>query len=281
MFEAALRYPVDFVYGGNPDLRPEIGKTWTAGVVLSRTALTHWTFAIDYFSLEVEDTIGGVDPYQICFDPNNEANLFCDDIARDETGNISQVIQLTSNRGLLETTGVDMQVQYSSALPEQFGVGNRSADIGVHVYWTHMLTNREQENPVTPILECAGYFGWPCDSRAKVYPENRVTANIDYQSGPFGAYLQWRWIEGTKNAAPKQWFIYGVSDPALGIPEIDDQHYVDAGLSIEFGEQVSAQLTVNNVLDNDPPRTEQEFNTDTGLYDVFGRSFSLRVNFEY
>jgi outer membrane receptor protein involved in Fe transport len=62
---------------------------------------------------------------------------------------------------------------------------------------------------------------------------------------------------------------------------IDDQHYVDAGLSFGFGQHVSAQLTINNLLDNDPPRTEQDFNTDTGLYDVFGRSFSLRVNFEY
>ncbi len=281
VFEAALRYPVDFLTGGNLALRPEIGETWTAGFVFSPPVLPHWSFAVDYFSLEVEDTIGDVDPYQICFDPNNDANLFCDDIVRDETGNISRVIQLTNNRGLLETTGVDMQVQYGAPLPDRLGIGRGSADIGVHVYWTHMLTNREQDNPVTAVLECAGYFGWPCDSRANVYPRNRVTANIDYQSGPFGAYLQWRWIEGTRNAAPKLSFIYGEPDPILGIPDVSDQHYVDAGFSLEFGERVVAQLGINNVLDNDPPRTEQDFNTDTGLYDVFGRSFSLRLSIEY
>ena len=281
IFEATPRYPVDFHWGGNPDLMPEIGKTWTAGFVFSPSVLPHWTLAVDYFSLEVEDTIGGVDPYQICFDPNNEDNLFCTDIIRDETGNISEVIELTSNRGLLETTGVDTQIQYSATLPDWLEFGRRAADIGVHIYWTHMLTNREQENPVTPVLECAGYFGNPCDSRAAVYPKNRVTANIDYNSGPIGIYLQWRWIEGTENAFPKISSLYGISDPILGIPEISDQHYVDAGLSVEFGQQVSAQLTINNLLDNDPPRTEQDFNTDTGLYDVFGRSFSLRVNFEY
>ncbi len=188
---------------------------------------------------------------------------------------------MTNNRGLLETTGVDMQVQYGAPLPDRLGIGRGSADIGVHVYWTHMLTNREQDNPVTAVLECAGYFGWPCDSRANVYPRNRVTANIDYQSGPFGAYLQWRWIEGTRNAAPKLSFIYGEPDPILGIPDVSDQHYVDAGFSLEFGERVVAQLGINNVLDNDPPRTEQDFNTDTGLYDVFGRSFSLRLSIEY
>ncbi len=281
VFEAALRYPVDLLTGGNPELRPEIGETWTAGFVFSPSVLPHWAFAVDYFSLSVEDTIGGVDPYQICFDPNNGANLFCDDIVRDETGNISQVIELTSNRGLLETTGVDTQVQYSANLPDGLGIGHRSADIGLHVYWTHMLTNREQENPVTSVLECAGYFGEPCNSRAAVYPKNRVTANVDYTSGPVGVYLQWRWVDGTKNAFPKVSLLYGIADPVLGIPEISDQHYVDAGLSIEFGEHVVAQLTINNVLDNDPPRTQQAFNTDTGLYDVFGRSFSLRVNFEY
>jgi len=281
VFEATPRYPVDFLWGGNPNLRPEIGETWTAGVVVSPALLPHWTFAVDYFSLAVEDTIGGVDPYVICFDPNNQTNLFCDDIERDETGNISYVSELTNNRGLLKTTGIDTQIQYSAPLPDWLGISHESADIGVHVYWTHMLTNREQENPVTAVLECAGYFGEPCNSRASVYPRNRVTANIDYSSGPAGIYLQWRWVEGTRNAAPKVSYLYGIPDPVLGIPEISDQHYVDTGISFEFGTHIRAQLTINNLLGSDPPRTEQLFNTDPGLYDVFGRSFSLRLFAEY
>ena len=63
--------------------------------------------------------------------------------------------------------------------------------------------------------------------------------------------------------------------------EIDEQHYVDAGLDYEFGDHVSASLGINNVFDNDPPRTEQQFNTDTGFYDVFGRSYTLRLSVQY
>jgi outer membrane receptor protein involved in Fe transport len=281
VFEATLRYPVGFLSGGNTNLKPEIGKTWTAGVVWSPLALPDWAIAVDFFSLEVEDTIGDVDPYQICFDPNNVGNVFCDAIVRDETGNVSHISELTNNRGLMETTGIDTQIQYRADLPDALGIGNHSADIGVHLYWTHMLTNREQENPVTPVLECAGYFGWPCDSRAAVLPRNRVMANIHYQSGPLGMHLHWRWIDGTRNAAPMRSFIFGVPDPELGIPEIDEQHYVDAGLDYQFGDHLSASLSINNVFDNDPPRMEQQFNTDTGLYDVFGRSYTLRLSVQY
>jgi outer membrane receptor protein involved in Fe transport len=286
-FEAIPRYPVEYLLGGNPNLVPEEGETWTVGAVISPEALPNWTFTIDYFALEVTDTIGGINSFSICFDPLNTDNLFCEDLSRDASGNVSRIADLTGNRGLLETNGIDTQVQYATDLPPSLGLGDRGADLSLNIYWTHMLTNNEQENPVTQIIECAGYFGWPCDNdaRAAVYPENRVTTNVHYASGPLGLHLTWRWIDGTENRTPLGAEIYfNFSDLEPAIPSVDDKHYLDLGFAYDFSDWLTARFGVNNLLDNDPPMMADavwDNNTDAGLFDVFGRSYYLTLSAQF
>jgi outer membrane receptor protein involved in Fe transport len=124
-----------------------------------------------------------------------------------------------------------------------------------------MLTNEVQENPATAILDCAGYFGEPCDNdlRAATFSKNRFTGNVHYASGPLGLHLTWRWIEGTDNAAPLS----------------------TAGLGYSFSDDFSARLGVTNLLDNDPPMMADavfDNNTDAGLFDIFGRSYYLTLS---
>ena len=146
-----------------------------------------------------------------------------------------------------------------------------------------MFENKEQENPATEILDCAGSFGWPCDTdaRVNVYSKDRVTTNMHYASGPFEAHLTWRWIVGTDNAAPLRSAIIGYPDPNLAIPSVSDEHYVDFGVAYAFGDNVTMRFGVNNLLDNDPPLMADavfEINTATSLYDVFGRSYYLTLS---
>ena len=283
IFEATLRYPVDFLRGGNPGLQPEVGSTWTAGAVILPASLSKWTFSIDYFSLEVDDTIGFIDVFEVCFDRSNVGDVFCDKIARDETGNMAHFSELTGNRGLLETTGIDTQIQYRTELPDLMGIA-AAASLGVNLYWTHLLTYKEQENLVTSVLECAGYFGGPCDFLANTSPKNRVTAGVHYTSGRLGLHALGRWIEGTTNAIPIELSLIGFEDPILTIPEIEDVFYVDVGLDYQFGDEMSAQFGINNLFDKDPPQMADQApsnNTDTGFYDVFGRNFYLALAMQF
>jgi outer membrane receptor protein involved in Fe transport len=284
VFEAIDRYPVVYTFGGNPDLVPETGETWTAGVVMTPSFMPNWTITVDYFTLEVTDTIGWIDAMEICFDPLNTVHEFCDDIARDVTGNVSDITELTSNRGILETTGVDTQVQYSTELPASLSLGSGIADLSVNVYWTHMFTNKEQENPVTEVIDCAGYFGWPCDFRANTFSADRVTTNVHYAAGQLGLHLTWRFIDGTDNAAPLKSEIVGYPDPDLSIPYISSENYLDFGASYDFTDNLSARFGVSNLLDNEPPfmaDAVRSNNTDTGLFDIFGRSYYLVLSAHY
>jgi iron complex outermembrane receptor protein len=282
IFEAIPFYPVDFFWGGNPDLVPEVGKTWTVGSVITPTSLPNWQFTVDYFYLEVTDTIGEIESDLICFDPLNTGNVFCENLKRDASGNVFEISDLTSNRGLLETSGIDTQVQYQTDLPGWTAFQDYSASLMVNVYWTHVFSFKNQENPATEILECAGYFGWPCQYRS--YPANRVTTNFTYTSGPLELYLSWRWIDGMKNAAPKRSAIFGVPDPDLAVPVVKEKHYLDVGSAYTFRDRYQLRFIVSNLLGTKPPQMADQSwsnNTDEGLYDVFGRSYRVTLSAQF
>jgi outer membrane receptor protein involved in Fe transport len=277
VFEATKDYVAEYTYGGNPYLDPETGETWTVGAIFTPGFAPGLTLSVDYFDLEVTDTIGDISSFDICFDELNTGNVFCDNLRRGPSGNIDAVTNVTSNRGLAETTGIDTQVHYRSDLPNWLAIGDHSSDVTFNLYWTHYFTHKSQENPVTTIYDCAGYFGWPCDLIA--YPENRLTSTINYRSGPLGMHLTWRWIEGTRNG---YWFDPFFSEeypPA--IPELADKNYLGLGFSYDFNDRLRAYFLIANLTDTGPPQMALQAatnNTDLGLYDVFGRSYLLRLS---
>ncbi len=236
-----------FLDGGNLDLGPETGDTWTAGFVLTLSSLPNLSVAVDYFDFELEDTIGGLDSLLICFDPVNGQRVLRQYRARRDRQRCPD-INLTSNRGLTETTGIDFQIDYRTDLPGSFGIGGLGADMAVDIYWTHLLSYNVQENVVTAVLDCAGYYGWPCwgADESDTFAENRVSGNVHYSSGPLGMRLGWRWIEGTDSGAVLGSAYFGYPDPILAVPKVGNEYYLDLGLSFDFSDILTARFGVNN-----------------------------------
>jgi iron complex outermembrane receptor protein len=286
VFEALENYPIYVTVGGNPELKPESSDTLTIGVVLNPSAIPGLTLAVDYFDLEITDTIGDIAAMIICFDPLNTTGVFCDNIKRDATLNIVELYEPTSNRGLLATNGIDTQLQYATDLPSSMAILNGNARININAFWTHIISNAWQENIVTEVYECAGYFGIPCvmDLNGGTIPVNRITSSFNYISGALDIHLTWRWIEGTRNAAPFYSALFGVPDPDLAIPTVPSYNYFDLGFGYQFSDSILGRFGINNLFDKQPPQmadTVWSNNTDTGLYDVFGRTFYLSVNMEF
>ena len=282
VFEATRAYPVDWTFGGNPDLVPESSDTFTVGFVLTPVSIPNLTIAVDYYDLEITDTIGDVDPMSVCFDASNAAGVFCDNVQRDASGNIAEVYDLFQNRGLLATDGIDIQAQYVIDLPGSMAIANDYAQLSISSIWTHVFSTKNQENLATTVFECSGFFGWPCEQ--EVNPENRMNTRFNYSSGPFTAHLTWRWIDGMVNAAPKSSGDYGVPDPVLAIPEVSSWSYFDLGFSYLFGQSTMVQFGVNNLTDKAPAFMADAVsnnNTSASTYDVFGRSYFLRVSYQF
>jgi outer membrane receptor protein involved in Fe transport len=282
VFEATRFYPTDFIFGGNPELTPESSDTFTAGFVITPVSIPKLVIAVDYYELEVTDTIGEVDSFVVCFDTLNTAGVFCENLRRDSTGNVFEVIDLFQNLGQQSTDGVDIQVQYQFDLPDSLSLFGSSALLSINSIWSHVFSMHNQENIVTSVFECEGYFGWPCN--AEVNPENRLLTNFNYSSGPFTAQLTWRWIDSMKNAAPLGSWIFGVPDPLVQIPRVSSWNYFDLGLSYQFGRSIDLKFGINNLLDEKPAfMADAAFsnNTATGTYDVFGRSYYLGMSYRF
>ncbi len=158
------------------------------------------------------DSIGSIDATSICFDPSNTSNLFCENLTRDPdpmgaNGNIVEVLEPQSNRGLISTEGVDTQINYRTDLPDGLSIFDGSAQLIVNLAWTHTLEYKWQQTPFSEIADCAGFFGEFCavgvdigDIIGLVIPKNRVTTNINYATGPLSIHLTSRWIDGITNA---------------------------------------------------------------------------------
>lgn len=274
---------VNSILGGNPTLNPETADTLTIGLLFTPTPAL--SIGLDYFDLEVEDTIGEINPLEICFDSSNTGNLFCNNIRRDPvTFNIIELSEPVSNRGISGVRGVDTQIEYSSMLPAQFGFSGTGADLRLGVVWTHLLSKEDQENAVSTVRECEGKFGPPCGfGNSVTFPSDRVTANTRYSSGDLDVNLSLRWISGSDNAAPEGLAQFGIFDPVLNVPDIGAETYVDIGIGYQFTSQFSARLAIINATDEQPPFMADwvfQNNTDTLMYDIFGRSYRLGFTFE-
>ena len=289
VFEATAGFPADFIFGGNPLLEPEEAETLTVGFVFDIDWLQGVQVSIDYFDLEVTDTIGVLDATIACFDVANTDNLFCGNIERDPvSNNVNRVYEPAVNRGKLHTEGIDTMISVAAELPGALALFDGQADLAVDIAWTHVLENSEQETSFGTEFDCAGLFGYPCSwvlSRGTdTYPEDRVTTNLRYYSGNFSANLSWRWISGTDNGVIPYGEVTGVgwADPA--IRSIGSESYTDLGLAYGFSDNVEARFTVANLTDQDPPLTADNGganNTDTTLYDIFGRSYTLALSLQF
>jgi outer membrane receptor protein involved in Fe transport len=283
VFEATPFLPIEFTQGGNPDLVPEEADTFTAGLVISPLSLPNWEFAVDYFDLEMTDEIGAVSPFDICFDVNNTNDVFCDKLQRGPTGDFASSSEIIQNRGLFRTSGVDTQVRFAGDLPSWLG-GDRGLQLDFSLVWTHVLELESQENPVSSMLDCRGYFGAPCRFPFGMAPEDRVTTGIGVSTDRLRVALNTQWISGTDNWGKVDHLYFGGDPAIMAIPSIGSRFYTDLNISYEFGDGISAALGVNNLLDTTSPQMAQRGssnNTEPGFYDVFGRSYRVSFAFRF
>lgn len=287
VFEAALQSPVVYSRGGNVNLEPEIAETFTAGIVLS--VFDAWTVAVDYFDIDVEDTIGDSEPMLVCWDPANTERKTCNSIQRDPTTfDINAIDQTAANLGKLKTKGFDTQIRYGTELSGWLAAGAGSADLDVTVVWTHVDQNSVQGDPASTPFECVGKFGFTCSffGNDAVYPENRVTTTVSWSAASVRAQLAWRWIEGTDNSARDVAPVFGIPAEFImpAIETVASENYFNLSVNYDVTDKITLGLTIANLLDEDPPfmaNNGSAANTDTEMYDVFGRAYTLRLALNY
>ncbi len=260
------------VSGGNPNLTEETANTITWGVVLTPRTIPNLTVSIDFWDIDIEDSISSVAAQTIldkCVDGPNINNAFCGNISRDaSTFEITNIIQSALNIASLESQGVDYEVLYDWDMGETFG-GNWGS-LSFHLIGTHMRKRNDfpfQNEPDTKdeVLSELGD------------PENRYQLNTTYRRGPLSINWRYDWIDSML-------LVETDDNKDLQAPLTTGSiHTNDIQFTYSFNDMLDGDLQlfggVNNVEDQGPAKYLTGNGGGSGMYDTMGRTFYLGVRF--
>ena len=269
--------------GGNPNIKPEISETLTAGVVFQPQWAEGASFSFDVYDITIEDAIsqlGGVQIVDRCY--LRGVTELCSLIRRSEVGTpyINQIYNLFINVAETHTAGIDFEASYNRQV-DWLGGGGENI---VLRFFANYLDEASSAFVGEAQLDRMGETSALYD-----FPQRLANLSFTYGNGPFAFNIQTRyrsetvrdvtWIEGID-----------IEDNSVGSRAYTN---MNVAYDFEWSNANSAQLYfyVGNLFDKDPPNIPGGIGATSGYagygdmnraFDTLGRTYSLgvRVRFE-
>lgn len=252
--------------GGNTELDPEFGDTFTAGVVWTPDFdFGDLSLTVDYWNTELEDLIintGVQYTLDECY-RNNNAEA-CSRVFRRADYSIAYIEDIPINAASAEAEGIDTELRVD------FDIS--MGEIQTSILWSHWLTNDFQSNPQDEVDDLKGRYAF-----GNAFAEDKISYDIIWVMDNFSVGYAGEYISEltTQNNLTFIDFL-----PADYEQNIDAQLYHDlvATYQLEdYGLRFGAGIT--NVTDEEPPYIDPGFNanTDPSTYRLFGRGYYFRM----
>lgn len=258
---------------GNPNLKPEEAKTYSAGIVLSPEFLPRFNVSLDYYSIDIQKAIFTVGSTQVLARCNAGETIYCAQLDfNGPNGQLSQIRTFPLNVSSQKTEGLDFQVDYSTPLYE--------GDLSLRLLGNYVIS--QTQLALGTKIDYRGNIG--SDAAVQGIPNLRSTASATYAQGPASVTAQVRYISGAK--LNNAWTDKDVDDNT--VPRIA---YFDLRGSYELGENMTIFGAIDNVTNVDPPtvpagpatgQSAYYFTAVRGsVYDTIGRSYRAGVRFKF
>ena len=250
--------------GGNSELQPEDADTFTVGVVWEPTFATGLSLTLDYWEIELEDSIQqipGSEKLAICYDTGNLNHPFCapEHHTRDPlTGEVNFLSAQPSNVGAETASGVDLGAVYSTTI----------GGLNTGLSWN--------------ISYLDDYTVIPFEGAAPIEYAGMIT-------GGNGSYTHWR-SDATIRVGSERWNgTWGIqyigkaddinTDTGPG-SEVSGVLYHNAQFAYRVTDSIDVAVGVDNLFDKDAPFVSSwtDANTDTMTYDLLGRRWYIRAS---
>lgn len=272
---------------GNTSLSPETAETITIGAVFtSPWANTDLRASIDYYNISISDPIlapgvnqviascynyYGTNPTYSLSDPSCTAIYRAGGDILSIYGTGPNGTYPGINGGSIETSGIDVQVDYGVELGD-------SGNLRFNLLVNRLLTWTQKDADFLPELDFAGAVGFFGEGLGQSFPEWKATLNTSWEIGDFTFNVRNRYIGSMINRA------------AVLFPGEDAQFtgtdaiwYTDLSAEWQVTENAGLRLGVNNVVDEQPPEyaPNVQSGTDPSLFDVVGRRVFMQVHLRY
>jgi outer membrane receptor protein involved in Fe transport len=144
---------------------------------------------------------------------------------------------------------------------------------------TYTFENRFQSNPLSIDRECIGQYSVNCDPPQ---PEWQFSQRATWSWNQFDVSVLHRYIGST---AYETALLTPASTIVNAYRQIDAANYLDLTGRWRINDMIEATVTVNNLLDKDPPLVGNNIGTtgfNTGntyptVYDALGRTYNFGI----
>lgn len=281
-----LNTQIQGTFGGNPNLQEETGDSYTFGAVLRPRFIPRLNITADFYNIKVRNSIsvlgGGLNnSLNLCYNLIQDINsVYCQAFAgaRNSAGILDGTVSpqiLNANIGRLETQGIDLQVDYSLAVPFSFltDTGRQKLNLSFLGTYTDKFDITAVAALPDVINNCAGRFGTV--ACGDPIPRFKWVTRASFIDGPLTTSVRWRHIGPVRD-----------DDPAtdFSVERLNAYNLVDLTFAIDLTDKYSLSIGVNNLLDKTPQiigDNQQQTNTYPSTYDVLGRDFFVSTSLRF
>jgi len=247
--------------GGNPNLQPELGDTFTAGIVWSPEVGEHsFNFIADYWSIELEDGIGRLGVQFIldqCY--IEQIQDACALVTRKADYTIDNILDGALNISEETAKGVDLEFNWT--YPASFG------NMKTTVLWTKLLEREFKQFSALPFEDLVGKY------EGAAYAEDKMNLSVQWTRDNWSVSYLGEYVSGLETWT---WF----SDY---IQKIDAQYYSDIIVRYSADNNLTFTAGLTNITDEEPPFIDTGFNgkTDPSTYRMFGQGYYVRAKWTF
>ncbi len=276
---------IEGLFGGNPNLQEETSDTYTFGAVFRPSFIPRLNVTVDYFNIKVEDyisTLGGglAGTLNLCYNVIQDINsVYCQAIAqggRDPAtgiigGNFTPLIG-NANVAKLETSGIDIQVDYS--IPMSFGIWGEESSLVMSTLVTHTIDNKFfAVQQLAENTDCAGAFGQSVCGNPQ--PKWKASTRLSWRDGPLTTSLSWSHLGKVTDDDASADYV---------VERLKSYNLFDLAMSADVSDNLTISAGVNNLFDKKPQLigdNQEQGNTYPSVYDVLGRDFFVSANLRF
>ena len=261
-------------FGGNPGLGPERADTYSAGIVVTPTAVRDLIVSLDWFDITINQAITAPPPQTVLdLCATTGGSSYCSLVHRAPgTGSLwlsndGYVTGTGLNAGAQRQDGFDLKSTYHQPLG---GLGN----LGLNFAGTYIYTQTIAILVGAPSQQCQGFYGNTCGQPTPKW-RNTLTANW---STPWKSdvTLAWRFLTAVNSDQP--------NTPPFS-EHIGSESYFDLSAGYHFAPGCTLRLGVNNLFDKAPPVVSSGnlgsgsgVNTYPSTYDSLGRTLYAKFS---
>ncbi len=285
--DSPLNANASSVNSGNPNLKPEVGDTFSYGFVWRATP--NFDITVDAFNIKIQDAIfvvqGNTPAYQnSCYasggtsvsnNPGN--NVYCNLIVRDSTNHVIQWLQKPFNLAELDTWGADIELGYKTLIADK----PLSLRL-LTTYQPHLIYKQ-------PGLADADYAGaWFGTNGLQSNPVWRATLFASFKPiDSLTIAVQERWrssmpkVDGFPEWAAAPAYYSGSAIKSIAYTNLN----LTFSPKLDIG-KLDFFVTVQNLFNTDPPQAGFWGNPNPGQFgevlagdDIIGRYYTAGIRF--